>query len=416
MTHLEIRQKFLDYFSAHGHTVVPSSSLVPPATDTSVLLTTAGMQQFKPYMLGEASAQEAFGNLRLTSIQKSFRTSDIEVVGDESHHTYFEMLGNFSIGDYFKETAIPLAWNFLTQELGLDPKKMFVTIFRGEGKVPRDLEAKKIWEREVPGIEIREMGREDNFWGPPGGKVGPCGPCSEINYILPNGLEVELWNLVFMEYFCDSESATERGRGQHNGTPRFSKLKTQNIDTGMGMERLTLILEKKANSFETDLFAPLMAEIGRLAEVRDPKSNAGDPSSTLRSTRIIADHLRAAVFLALDGVTPLNVGRGYVLRRILRRAVLHGRLLQINGYFLLPLAHKVIEMYKEVYPALEREEERIHQVIGDEEQKFSRTLNQGLKVLEKMGKRVDAFVLYDTYGFPAGIDDGTCQGARAYGR
>ncbi|NIT03791.1 alanine--tRNA ligase [Candidatus Saccharibacteria bacterium] len=379
MTHQEIRKKFFDYFTSHDHKVVPSSSLVPPPTDESVLLTTAGMQQFKPHMMGEADPTADFGNLRLVSIQKCFRTSDIEEVGDESHHTFFEMLGNFSVGDYFKELAIPLAWNFLTRELGLDPKRMFATIFRGEGDIPLDTEAKKLWKKEVPGIEIREQGKEDNFWGPPG-KTGPCGPSSEINYVLPSGQEIELWNLVFMEYYKD-----EKGK--------YTKLKAQNIDTGMGMERLALIVQEKDNVFETDLFAPLMDEIKKLAEVSGQKSD-------VRSLRIIADHLRAAVFLVGDGVTPLNVGRGYVLRRILRRAILHGRLLGINGYFLLEPTRRVLEMYKDFYPELELREREIQQVIEDEEQKFYRALNRGLKELEKMDKKVDAFTLYDTYGFP----------------
>ena len=391
MTHQEIRQKFLDYFSSHDHKVVTSSPLVPPPTDESVLLTTAGMQQFKPYMMGEADALEAFGNIRLASIQKCFRTSDVGEVGDESHHTFFEMLGNFSVGDYFKDLAIPLAWNFLTQELKLDPKRMFASVFAGEPGIPKDEEAIKIWQEEVPGIEIREQGREDNFWGPPG-KTGPCGPCSEIYYVLEDGREIELWNLVFMEYFKDEEG-------------RFHKLKQQNIDTGMGLERLTLILQKKNNVFETDLFVPIMETVAGLLGnlvTRGANLNAQTPShlATIRSLRIIADHLRGAVFLVGDGVTPLNVGRGYVLRRILRRAVLHGRLLGIEGYFLLEPARKVIEMYGEIYPELTTRDKEIQFVIEEEEQKFARSLSQGLKVMEKMGEKIDAFVLYDTYGFP----------------
>lgn len=391
MTHQEIRQKFLDYFVAHGHTVVPSSPLVPSGDET-VLLTTAGMQQFKPHMLGEADALTDFGNTRLTSIQKCFRTSDIEDVGDEHHHTFFEMLGNFSIDDYFKEEAIPLAWNFLTGELGLDPQKIHVTIFAGGEGIPKDWEAKKIWEREAPGIEIREYGKEENFWGPPG-ETGPCGPCSEIIYTLPSGLETELWNLVFMEYLA----TTEIQRGTEARKIKYSKLKQKNIDTGMGLERLALVLQGKENVFETDLFVPIVAEIEKIAAV----DGKGDP----RSLRIIADHIRGAVFLIADGVTPLNVGRGYVLRRILRRAILHGRLLDISGYFLLEPAKKVIALYCEVYPELDKKEKEILAVVEEEEQRFGKTLNQGLKQLEKtlrgpQGKLVDAFVLYDTYGFP----------------
>lgn len=385
MTHQEIRQKFLDYFVKHDHTIVPSSSLVPPPTDESVLLTTAGMQQFKPYLLGEADAALDFGNLHLTSIQKCFRTSDIDEVGDESHHTFFEMLGNFSIGDYFKEEAIPLAWNFLTEEVGLDPRKMFVSVFAGDSGVPKDVEARKIWEEEAPRTEIREYGRKENFWGPPGGKSGPCGPSSEIYYVLPSGQEVELWNLVFMEYLLNKEG-------------NYSKLKQKNIDTGMGLERLALILQDKPDVFQTDLFAPIISEIEKLANL--PGNQVTQLPSYLRSLRIIADHVRGAVFLTADGVRPLNVGRGYVLRRILRRAILHGRLLGIQGYFLLELIHKVIAMYGEIYLELNDKEKEVDGVIQEEEQKFSRTLGQGLKVMEKMGDKIDAFILYDTYGFP----------------
>ena len=411
MVHQEIRQKFLDYFVAHGHTVVPSSSLVPSG-DESVLLTTAGMQQFKPYMLGEADALTDFGNTRLTSIQKCFRTSDIDAVGDEHHHTFFEMLGNFSVGDpkdsdgvgagYFKEEAIPLAWNFLTGELGLDPKRIHVSIFAGGEGIPKDWEAKKIWEREAPGIKIQQYGKEDNFWGPPA-TAGPCGPCSEIIYTLPSGLETELWNLVFMEYYKGERGKPAKSeairRARHNAKALggYTKLKQKNIDTGMGLERLALILQEKETVFETDLFAPIIAEIDKIAKV----DGRGDP----KSLRIIADHIRGAVFLIADGVQPLNVGRGYVLRRILRRAILHGRLLDISGYFLLEPAKKVITLYREVYPELDKKEKEILAVVEEEEQKFGKTLNQGLKQLEKtlrgpQGKLVDAFVLYDTYGFP----------------
>src|SRR3972149_4339234 len=355
MTHQEIRQKFLDYFVSHGHAVVPSSSLVPPPTDESVLLTTAGMHQFKSYFLGEADAMADFGNLRLTSIQKCLRTSDVEEVGDESHLTFFEMLGNFSIGDYFKETAIPLAWNFLTEQLKLDPKRMFVSVFAGDSDIPRDTQAIEIWEREVPGIKIREQGREDNFWGPPG-KTGPCGPSSEIYYVLPTGQELELWNLVFTEYSKD-----EKGK--------FTKLKAQNIDTGMGLDRLASILQEKDNVFETDLFVPILSSLSQLAGVGE-SSSLPHGDARLRSLRIIADHLRGAVFLAGDGVVPLNLGRGYVLRRILRRAILHGRLLDINGYFLAEPVREVIALYKKFYPELGKKEKEIQQIIEDEEKKF----------------------------------------------
>ncbi len=400
MTHREIRKKFFDYFVAQGHTLVPSSSLVPSG-DRSVLLTTAGMQQFKPYFLGEADALADFGNRRLASIQKCFRTSDIDEVGDEHHHTFFEMLGNFSIGGYFKEQAILLAWNFLTKELRLDQKRMFVTVFAGDSDIPEDDEARRIWERTVPGIKVREFGRKENFWGPPG-DTGPCGPCSEIHYILPSGLEVELWNLVFTEYFRD-----EAGK--------YHPLEQKNIDTGMGFERLVMILQGKEEAYETDLLAPVMEEVRRLEVVSSrptcsaapypANKKASESSGCLRSSRIIVDHIRGAVFLIADGVRPLNVGRGYVLRRIIRRAILHGKILDINGYFLLEPAKKILEVYGEIYPELINREKEIMETIGDEEQQFGRTLDKGLRQLEKVfqrtrGRLVDAFALYDTYGFP----------------
>ena len=399
MTHEEIRKKFIDFFVSKDHKLVPSSSLVPE-DDPSVLLTTAGVQQFKPYMLNQKDVLKDFGTRRLCSIQKSFRTSDIEEVGDKDHLTFFEMLGNFSIGDYFKREAIEWAWEFLTKVCKLDPKNMYVTVFAGDppeadrGGVPEDKEAIEIW-KEVAGenIRIEKFGREDNFWGPTGSS-GPCGPCSEIIYVFENGKETELWNLVFTELFQDEGGS-------------LSPLEPKNIDTGMGMERLTLILQNKSTVFETDLFKPIFGTVEDLAEV-------GPPSPKLRgveSLRIIADHTRAATFLAGDGVTPSNSGRGYVLRRIIRRAVRHGQLLDINGIFLGQLVEKVLEIYGEQYPNLLEKQNKISETIEGEERKFGQTLKRGLKELEKIVSKCqsvkvskipggDAFKLYDTYGFP----------------
>ncbi len=384
MSHEEIRKEFIDFFVSKDHKLVPSSSLIPE-DDPSVLLTTAGVQQFKPYMLNQKDVLKDFGTRRLCSIQKSFRTSDIDEVGDEHHLTFFEMLGNFSIGDYFKREAIEWAWEFLTKNLKLDPKNMYVTVFAGEKNIPEDSEAIKIW-KEVAGenIRIEKFGREDNFWGPTGSS-GPCGPCSEVIYVFANGVETELWNLVFTELFQD-----EKG----NCAPLAQK----NIDTGMGLERLVWVLQETPSVFETDLFKPIIDTAEDLAEVGKEKI---DP----KSLRIIADHARAATFLVGDGVAPSNSGRGYVLRRIIRRTVRHGQLLDINGLFLGQLMERVIEMYGEQYPHLLERQNEISETIEGEERKFGQTLKRGLKELEKMldGPGIrgeDAFKLYDTYGFP----------------
>ena len=238
MTHTKIREKFLNFFKERGHTIVPSSSLLP--TDPSVLFTTAGMQQFKPYYTGQADAMKDFGSLNTASIQKSMRTSDIDEVGDESHLTFFEMLGNFSFGGYFKKEAIQYAHEFITKEMGLEID--YISVFAGEGNVPEDTESQEIWKRIDPNITIKKFGRSDNFWGPTGNE-GPCGPTSEI-YV--KGLEV--WNLVFNEFYQHPDG-------------RLEPLKTPGIDTGMGLERLAMVVQQKENIFETDLFAPIIAKI-----------------------------------------------------------------------------------------------------------------------------------------------------------
>jgi alanyl-tRNA synthetase len=388
MTHLEIRRIFTDFFISKGHKLVPSSSLVPE-DDPSVLLTTAGMQQFKPYLAGEKDILKDFGTRRLTSIQKAFRTVDIDEVGDQSHLTFFEMLGNFSIGDYQKREAIEFAWELLTERFKIDPKRLYATVFEGEGTVPEDTEAAQIW-REVAGsgIRIEKYSRADNFWGPTG-HSGPCGPCSEIMYIFADGTELELWNLVFMEFFQDE-------------TGNLQPLKQKNIDTGMGLERLAWVLQGKASIFEADLFAPLIKIGEELAQV-------GRRKQDIASLRILADHARAAAFLAADGVVPSNTERGYVLRRVIRRAVRHGQLLDINGLFLNQLVEKVIEMYGGIYHNLRENQNTILEIVEGEERKFGQTLKRGLKELEKRfkGQGSDskitgeqAFELYDTYGFP----------------
>lgn len=388
MTSKKLRQNFLDFFRKKGHKIVPSSSLMPE--DPSVLFTTAGMQQFKPYYLGEKSPY----GLSAVSCQKCFRTSDIEEVGDEAHLTFLEMLGNFSFGGYFKKEAIEFAWKFLVSSpLRLEPDRFWVTIFKGEGSIPRDEESYQIWNKWL-GIgkeKISEFGREDNLWGPTG-EEGPCGPNTEIHYdltgkpckkgekCLPNcdcGRFIEVWNLVFNEYYQDKKG-------------KLAPLKQKGVDTGMGLERLAMVCQEKLSVYETDLFLPIITNI---------------PGQNKKAKRIIADHIRSSVFLAAEGIFPSNVERGYILRRILRRAIRHGKLLNLPKNFLIPLAQKAIEIYKEVYPELKTKETDILTIIQNEEEKFNKTLERGMKQFEKIATQgnigsKEAFRLFDTYGFP----------------
>ncbi len=371
MTSNSLREKFLSFFEKRGHKIVPSSSILP--SDPSVLFTTAGMQQFKPYYLGEKSP---YGK-NVVSCQKCFRTSDIEEVGDERHLTFLEMLGNFSFGGYFKEEAIKLAFEFLFQELKLPLENASFTVFKGDKEVPADEESIKIWKSlGVSENKIKKAGRADNFWGPTG-KEGPCGPTTEIHFN-----EVELWNLVFNEYYQDEKGG-------------LTSLKQKGVDTGMGLERLTMICQGKSSLYETDLFEPIIEKL--------EFKNYG--LEKIKAQRIIADHIKGAVFLISEGVFPSNLEKGYVLRRILRRAIRYGKLLNLPKNFLIFLAQKVIELYKEVYPEVKSGEADILTVIQNEEEKFEKTLNQGLKQFEKITKKgeisgIDAFHLFDTYGFP----------------
>lgn len=397
MTSHEIRQSFLNFFRTRNHIIVPSSSLLPD--DPSVLLTTAGMQQFKPYYTGAADSTKDFGSKNTASIQKCFRTSCIDEVGDVTHGTFFEMLGNFSFGGYFKEESIKWAHEFITKEMGLTID--YVTVFGGDKEVPLDEESMKVWQKF--GVkDIRKAGREDNFWGPTG-KEGPCGPTTEI-YI--NG--VEIWNIVFNEYFCHEDK-------------RFEKLKTPGIDTGMGLERLAMVAQGVPTIFETDLFKPLVEMILPHLPVLGEKET--------KSVRIIADHMRGATFLMADGVRPSNLDRGYILRRVLRRAIRHASLLKLPNNMLIQIIGKVVDMYGATYPELERERNHVLETFEDEEKKFARTIEHGMKEFEHVAKPLltspskgeeieispplrggvrgggaisgqDAFHLYDTYGFP----------------
>ncbi len=406
MTSQELRQEFLNFFVKKGHKIVPSSSLIP--TDPSVLFTTAGMQQFVPYLTGEKNVLKDFGTRHLISCQKCFRSNDIEEVGDDTHDTFFEMLGNWSIGQdpekgYFKEGAIKYALEFFVNTLSLDKNRFWTTIFKGERNIPKDEESKKLWqENEIPKERIKEFDMKDNFWGPTG-KTGPCGPNSEIHY--DRGKEfgcgnphcgpncphcqrfVELWNLVFMEYFKDE-----------NGN--YHLLPQKNVDTGIGFERLFSVLENKPSAYETDLFWPIIQELERISSKKYNEEK--------RDFRILADHIRGTVFLAAEGILPSNVERGYILRRILRRAIHRGKSLNLPDNFLISLSKKVIEIYQDIYPALKSKEADILTVIQNEEEKFGKSLEKGIRdtssvvVQENFGGE-EAYNWYATSGVPVDI-------------
>ena len=401
LTGNEIRKLYLNYFKdKHQHTIVESSSLVPD--NPTVLLTTAGMLQFLPIFLG--IVKSPYDPARATSCQKCARAggkdSDIENVGrTPRHHTFFEMLGNFSFGDYYKKEIIPWAWEFVTEVLKLDKDRLWITIFE------TDDEAYEIWRSVgVPAERIKRKGKKDNFWGPPGAS-GSCGPCSEIHYDLgeqykcddPRGCGidtcecdrwVEIWNLVFTELYQDEEG---------NQSPLDSK----NVDTGMGLERITMVCQGVASTFETDLLRPILDKVCEMSGVPYKKSEKTDIS-----LRIITDHARCVTFLISDGVIPGNEGRSYVLRMILRRALRHGKILGMDLPFLYKLVDVVVDAYGEAYPDLVKNKAKIVDTIKKEEERFNKTLDRGYKLLDEFivnKKDIDgenAFKLYDTYGFP----------------
>ena len=397
MTGDELRQAFLSFFEDRGHKIIPSSSLVPHR-DPTLLLTGAGMVQIKPYYLG----LETPPSPRLASCQKCFRTTDIDLVGDSEHLTFFEMLGNFSVGDYFKKETIAWAWEFVRGHLKLSEERLWITIHLD------DDEAFAYWrEIGIPAERILRFGEEDNFWGPVGGS-GPCGPCSDIHYDLgeelgcgrpeckPNcdcGRFCEIWSLVFTQYNQDESG-------------RRIRLPKANIDTGMGLERTVAALEGKSSPYETDLLSPLVDAVCRVSG-----KEYGTDHDTDRAIRIVAEHSRAIAFLIADGVMPSNEGRGYVLRRILRRATLFGRKLGFNGPFLDELANVVTGMMSHVYPELAANQGLISEVIRVEEQRFIATLDSGLNLVEKVAGGAlregrtqltgeEVFRLHDTCGFP----------------
>jgi alanyl-tRNA synthetase len=400
----EIREAFLSFFEEHGHRRMPSASLVPSVYDPSVLLTTAGMQPFKPYFLGEEDPPHP----RLTSCQKCFRTTDIDQVGSTARHlTFFEMLGNFSFGDYFKQGAVEMAWELSTRGFGFDFELIWITVFEGDAElgIGPDEEAIECWRSVgVPEERIVRLPRSENFWQ--AGPVGPCGPCSEL--YLDRGLSLggaddrpgddtdrflEFWNLVFMQYSLGD-----------NGS--LSPLPKRNIDTGLGLDRVAAIQQDVPSVFENDSLGPLV----RLGEQLSGRRYSEDFETT-RALRVLADHTRAMTFLIADGVVPSNEDRGYILRRVMRRAIQRGRSIGLESPFLGRFADTVIESAANEYPELERERATVHEWLESEEESFGRTLDQGTRLLDELVRRAkeertswisaeDAFKLHDTYGFP----------------
>ncbi len=407
MTSSEIREKFLQYFKSKGHTIVPSSGLLPQG-DATLLFTNAGMIQFKNVFLGDEKRDYTTAATCQKCLRAGGKHNDLENVGrTPRHHTFFEMLGNFSFGDYFKAEAIDYCWEFLTKEMGLPKDKLYATVFTD------DDEAAKLWaERtDIDKDKIIRLGEEDNFWSM--GDTGPCGPCSEIlidqGEALSCGREscapgcdcdryLEIWNLVFMEFDRDK-------------TGKLTKLPKPSIDTGMGLERLTAVSQGKTSNYDTDIFQPLIKEIEKIAPV-----TYGQNKETDVSIKAVADHSRAISFMIADGILPSNEGRGYVLRRILRRAARHGRFLGIKEAFLHLTTDKVISELSDIYPELKNSRETILKVALGEEERFIDTLEQGLTMLEEELKRLEskkiktisgefAFKLYDTYGFPLDLTE-----------
>ena len=399
MKAIEIRNKYLNFFKNHGHVVIPSAPLIPE-NDPSVLFTTAGMQPLVPYLLGEPHP----AGTRLTDYQKCVRTYDIDEVGDNRHLTYFEMLGNWSLGDYFKEESIQMSYDFLTKELGIPVEKLSVTCFAGDEDCARDEVTASCWKKAgIPEERIYYFGKDDNWWI--AGETGPCGPDTEMFYDTGKpkcspecnpscgcGKYVEIWNNVFMEFYKDE-----------NG--KYSKLKQHNVDTGLGLERMTMLLEGKETPFETELFAPIMDKLVELQKV-----------DNIASRRIVAEHLRSSMMIICDGGRPSNVDRGYILRRLIRRMVRHMNKLQISLDELSTLIDINVENLKEMYPALETNKETIKNVILEEKDKFVKTLEKGEKEFAKEVGQVKeqgenivpgkiVFRLYDTYGFPPEVTE-----------
>lgn len=396
MKAIEIRNKFLEFFKKNNHTIIPSAPLIPE-NDPSVLFTTAGMQPLVPYLLGEKHP----GGKRIADYQKCVRTVDIDSVGDNRHLTYFEMLGNWSLGDYFKKDAIAMSYKFLTEELGIDPEKLSVTCFAGDADAPKDIEAFEAWKNAgIPEERIYFYGKEDNWWI--AGEEGPCGPdtemfldtgkpaCSENCQPSCNcGKYVEIWNNVFMEYYKSKDG--------------IKKLEQKNVDTGLGLERMAMLLQKVETPFDTELFKPVMEELEKLEKIDD-----------IKSRRIVAEHLRSSIMIIADGGRPSNIDRGYVLRRLIRRMTRHMSKLQIDLENISDLIDLTINNLNEMYPELQTKRDIIKNVIIEEKDKFIKTLGHGEKEFEKVINKLEQenknvidgktiFKLYETYGFPPEI-------------
>ena len=391
----ELRRKYIEFFKAHGHKEIPSAPVVPE-NDPTVLFTTAGMHPLVPYLLGEPHPQ----GKRLTDYQKCIRTGDIDSVGDNSHLTFFEMMGNWSLGDYFKHESIEMSYNFLKDVLGFDMNKISVTVFAGEDGIPRDEEAADRWaEMGIPRDRIYYCSREHNWWGPVG-ETGPCGPDTEIFYDTGKekcsehcdptcscGKYLEIWNNVFMQY-----NKTKDGK--------YEPLKAPNVDTGLGLERVIGLLQGKSSVYDTELFADVIAKIKELS------TNYNVPSA-----RIIADHLRTSMFMIVDGVRPSNVEQGYVLRRLLRRVIRHMRKIGFNPDDITVLIDTFVKITTEMYPEIPANQDTIKEVVIEEKNKFMKTLEHGEKEFSKNVAKAKAegkekldgqvvFRLYDTFGFP----------------
>ena len=410
----DLRAMFLKFFQDHGHAVISSASVIPE-NDPTVLFTTAGMHPLVPYLMG----QKHPAGTRLTDVQKCVRTGDIEDVGDFSHLTFFEMLGNWSLGDYFKKEMIPWSWEFLTSEkyLGLPKDRLAFTVFAGDKDCPRDDESADLWRScGVADDHIFYLPKENNWWGP-AGVTGPCGPDTEMFIITDKepcgpdcspacscGRYLEIWNDVFMQY-----------NKKEDGT--FEPLAQKNVDTGMGLERTICVLNGKKSVYETDLFENILGKIAELSG-----KTYGSDEATTKAFRIIADHMRTSTFIMGDdrGVSPANVDQGYVLRRLIRRAVRYGMEIGMPDGFTGEIAKVIIEQYKDVYPELKRNEAFVLEQLALEETRFAKTLKQGNREFEKLAQRVkdgridgeSAFHLYDTYGFPVEM---TCELARDAG-
>ena len=396
----KLKKRYLEFFQEKGHKIIANASLIPE-NDPTALFISAGMHPLVPYLLGQPHTS----GKRLVNVQKCLRTTDIDEVGDSNHLSFFEMLGNWSLGDYFKEDSIQWSHEFLTSQkwLNIDPERLYITVFAGDSKIPRDTESVSIWEKlGIPKERILYLPKEDNFWGPIG-STGPCGPDTEIFFDTgkepcgtecqpgcPCGKYNEIWNNVFMEY-----NRTQDGE--------YELLEQKNVDTGMGVERTVAVLQGKDNVYETETFVPLIQRIKKLADI-DIISE-----KQIKSVRVIADHSRAATFILAEGIAPRNVEQGYVLRRIIRGAIRHGKLLGIEEEFLSELSQIVIETYSGDYPHLKTNEDFIVVELKKEYTKFSNTLARGLSRFNRIARKKnkidskDAFLLYQSFGFPIEI-------------